>query len=90
MRFEYGFRVDLLIDDTVVVELKSLEHLAAVHSKQLLTYLRLLQRPVGLLINFGAAELRQGIRRAMNGYPPPSDCTVVPPMRPCSQALPPP
>lgn len=68
MRFENGFRVDLLVAGAVVVEIKSVEHLHPVHSKQLLTYLRLLKLPVGLLINFGAATLKQGLRRIVNQY----------------------
>jgi iron complex transport system substrate-binding protein len=70
IRFEDGFRVDLLVEGTVVVELKSLEKLAAVHSKQLLTYLRLLQLPVGLLINFGAATMKEGLDRIVNNHVP--------------------
>jgi GxxExxY protein len=69
MVFEDGLRVDLLVDDRVVVELKSLEQLAPVHSKQLLTYLRLLHLPVGLLINFGAATLKEGLHRIVNHLP---------------------
>jgi len=69
MRFDSGLRVDLLIENSIVVELKSVEHLSPVHPKQLLTYLRLLRLPVGLLINFGAARLKDGIRRVANGYP---------------------
>ena len=53
MVFEEGFRADLLVEEGVVVELKSVEKLSAVHSKQLLTYLRLMRLPVGLLLNFG-------------------------------------
>ncbi|MBU4470936.1 MAG: GxxExxY protein [Desulfobacteraceae bacterium] len=63
IRFDDGFRVDLLVDGRVVVELKSLEKLAPVHSKQLLTYLRLMNLPVGLLINFGGATLKEGLHR---------------------------
>jgi GxxExxY protein len=70
MRFERGLRVDLLVEDRVVVELKSVEVLAPVHLKQVLTYLRLLKLPVGLLINFGAATLKQGVRRVVNNYQP--------------------
>lgn len=66
--FEEGFRVDLLVDDRVVVELKSVEALAPVHSKQVLTYLRLLKQPVGLLINFGESTLKQGLHRIVNNY----------------------
>jgi GxxExxY protein len=50
-----------MIDDRVVVELKSVEKLAPVHSKQVLTYLKLAKKPVGLLINFGAATLKEGL-----------------------------
>src|SRR4028118_455486 len=60
LRFEDGFRVDLMVDERVLVELKSIEKLAPVHTKQVLTYLRLLNLPVGLLINFGAVSLKDG------------------------------
>ncbi len=69
--FEDGFRVDLLMEGVVIVELKSVENLAPVHPKQLLTYLRLLNRSVGLLINFGAATLKEGLHRIVNNYIPP-------------------
>lgn len=70
LQFDDAFRVDLLVDRAVVVEIKSVETLLPVHSKQLLTYLRLLNRPVGLLINFGAATLKQGLHRVVNRLPP--------------------
>ena len=70
MSFDEGFRADLLVDGRVVVELKSVERLAPVHGKQLLTYLRLMNIPVGLLINFGAATLAQGLHRVVNNLPP--------------------
>ncbi|MCZ7587227.1 MAG: GxxExxY protein [Deltaproteobacteria bacterium] len=70
MRFDEGLKLDLLVEDAVVVELKSVEALAPVHSKQTLTYLRLLNLQVGLLINFGAARLKDGLRRIVNGYIP--------------------
>jgi iron complex transport system substrate-binding protein len=69
MVFEEGFRTDLLIENRVVVELKSVEKVAPVHSKQLLTYLRLMHLPVGLLINFGAATLKEGLHRVVNNLP---------------------
>jgi iron complex transport system substrate-binding protein len=69
MSFDSGLRVDMLVESSVVVELKSVEQLSPVHPKQLLTYLRLLRLPVGLLINFGTARLKEGIRRVANGYP---------------------
>jgi iron complex transport system substrate-binding protein len=70
MRFDEGLRLDLLVEEMVVVELKSVESLAPVHGKQLLTYLRLLDLPVGLLINFGSPRLRDGLQRIANGYTP--------------------
>ena len=66
MIFEEGFRADLIIEGRVIVELKSTEKLAAVHSKQLLTYLRLMRLSVGLLINFGEAKLKDGLHRIVN------------------------
>ncbi|MEA2163776.1 MAG: hypothetical protein QOK37_1903 [Thermoanaerobaculia bacterium] len=68
MHFNEGLRVDLLIEDCLVVELKSVETLAPVHPKQLLTYLRLLDLPLGLLINFGASTFKEGIRRIANNH----------------------
>jgi iron complex transport system substrate-binding protein len=70
MVFEEGFRTDLLVDDRVVVELKSVETLARVHSKQLLTYIRLMHLPVGLLINFGGETLKEGLHRIVNNLSP--------------------
>ncbi len=68
--FEEAFRVDLLIEKRVIVELKSVERLAPVHPKQLLTYLRLMNLPVGLLINFGAPTLKEGLHRIVNNLTP--------------------
>jgi GxxExxY protein len=69
MTFDEGLRIDLFVDDQVIVELKSVERLAPVHGKQVLTYLRLLHLPVGLLINFGAATLKEGVHRIINTRP---------------------
>ena len=66
MRFDQGFRIDLLVEQSVIVEVKSLDRLAAVHRKQLLTYLRLTNLRVGLLLNFGAETMREGIVRVSN------------------------
>ncbi|HEX8127296.1 MAG TPA: GxxExxY protein [Allosphingosinicella sp.] len=66
IRLPEGFRADLLIDRCLVIEVKSVERLAAVHSRQLLTYLRLLERPLGLLMNFGGGTFREGMRRVVN------------------------
>ena len=67
--FEEGFRADLLVDECVVVELKSVEALAPVHGKQVLTQLRLSGHRLGLLINFGEVHLKDGIKRIANGLP---------------------
>jgi GxxExxY protein len=64
-----GFRMDLLVEDRVVVELKSVEVLAPIHGKQLLTYLRLGGYHLGLLVNFGAPTFREGVRRVVCGLP---------------------
>lgn len=63
-----AFKVDLLIEEALIVELKSVERLAPVHAKQVLTYLRLLQLPLGLLINFGEAMYKNGVKRVVNDY----------------------
>ena len=70
MRFDAAFRIDLLIDAHLLVEIKSVERLNPAHAKQLLTYLRLTKKPLGLLINFGGATLKEGIRRMANEYKP--------------------
>jgi GxxExxY protein len=61
-----GFRADLLVESRVIVELKSLEVIAPVHKKQLLAYLRLSDRRLGLLINFGSELIKDGITRVVN------------------------
>lgn len=65
---EEGFRLDLLVEDLIIVELKSVEKVQPVHAKQLLTYLRLANKPLGLLINFNVSMLKDGITRISNGY----------------------
>lgn len=67
---EEGFRADLLVEGRLLIELKSVERTAPVHTKQLLTYLRLMNLPLGLLMNFGAATFREGIKRVANGRGP--------------------
>jgi GxxExxY protein len=61
-------KVDLFVNSSVVVEIKSLPKLGAVEEKQLLTYLRLLNRRLGLLLNFGAPIMKSGIQRVINGF----------------------
>ncbi len=69
VKFRMGFRADLLVEDEVIVEVKSIDAVAAVHRKQLLTYLRLSGKRLGLLINFNVALLKDGIARLVNGLP---------------------
>ncbi len=67
MVFDEGFRADLIVEHKVIIELKSVERLASIHGKQLLTYLRLSGCRLGLLINFGEVLLKDGIKRVANG-----------------------
>ena len=68
VKMEVGFRADLIVDNRVVVEIKSIEALAPVHYKQMLTYLKLTGLKVGLLINFNEALLKDGIKTIVNNY----------------------
>lgn len=65
---ENAFKVDLLVEDQLVLELKSIERLAPVHGKQILTYLRLMNLQLGLLMNFGQATFKDGLKRVANNY----------------------
>ena len=65
--FDEGFRADMVVEDAVIIELKSVESVAPVHKKQLLTYLRLTDKRLGLLLNFGAPLIKKGIFRIVNG-----------------------
>ena len=67
IKFDEGFRADLIVEDKVIVELKSVENIVPVHKKQLLTYLRLSDKRLGVLINFGSELIRDGISRVVNG-----------------------
>jgi GxxExxY protein len=67
VKLDEGFRADIVVEEKVIVELKSVETLAPVHRKQLLTYLRISDKKLGLLINFGAALIKDGIVRIANG-----------------------
>ncbi|WP_242186914.1 GxxExxY protein [Sphingomonas sp. CARO-RG-8B-R24-01] len=68
LQFEEGFRADILVEGMLLIELKSTERYAAVHAKQVLTYLRLMDLPLGLLMNFGAPTFKDGVRRLINDY----------------------
>ena len=69
MRLDCGYRVDLFVEDRVIVEVKSVEALARIHYAQMITYLKLKRCRVGLLLNFNVASMRQGIRRVTNRSP---------------------
>ncbi len=78
LKLECGYKLDLLVEDVVVVELKAVEALAPVHHAQLLTYLRVLNKPVGLLINFNVPVLRNGLKRIVNRYAGPAPAELSP------------
>ncbi len=67
VKLDLGYRIDLLVEDLVVVELKSVDAISPVHQAQLLSYLKLSGRPLGLLINFNVLHLKDGIKRFVNG-----------------------
>ena len=68
LTLDEGFRLDLFVDEQLIVELKSVENIHPVHPKQLLTYLRLMNLSLGLLINFGAPLLKEGLKRVVNKH----------------------
>lgn len=68
MKFPAAFRADLIVEDSLIVEIKSVDLLSKVHAKQTLTYLRLMRLQVGLLLNFGGATMKEGIRRLVNDH----------------------
>lgn len=68
LKMDVGYRVDLLVENTVIIELKAVEAIASVHQAQLLSYLKLSGLKVGLLINFNVLHLREGIKRMVNNF----------------------
>lgn len=68
LAFDTGYRLDLLVEDIVIIEVKSVEVLAPVHFSQLLTYMKLYNKPVGLLINFNSKYLKDGLHRLVNNF----------------------
>ncbi len=66
MRLDAGYKLDVLVEDTIILELKSVENLLPIHEAQLLTYLKLANKKLGLLINFNVTILKNGLRRKMN------------------------
>ena len=67
LKFQEGYRADIVVEGKIIVELKSVENIQPVYKKQLLTYLRLADKRLGLLINFGSELIRDGISRVVNG-----------------------
>lgn len=72
IKLDCGYRIDLLVDDSVIVEIKSMETLLPVHCAQLLTYLKICQKRIGLLINFNVPVLLHGLKRIANNYQDPT------------------
>ena len=81
MSFSAAFRADLIVDDRLIIEVKSVEQLSRAHGKQLLTYLRLARLPVGLLLNFSGATMKEGIRRVVNDYRSERESSATPRLR---------
>jgi GxxExxY protein len=71
VKLDCGYRMDFVVEDAVIIEVKAMEQLAPVHQAQLLSYLRLADKRVGLLINFHVRMLKDGIRRIVNDFPEP-------------------
>jgi GxxExxY protein len=68
VKIDCAYRADLIVEGLVIVEVKALNGLAPIHRRQLLTYLRIAECPLGLLLDFGCLTMRQGIKRVINGY----------------------
>lgn len=68
--FDAAFKIDILVEERLVLEIKAVDLLTKAHAKQLLTYLRIIKQPVGLLLNFNGATMKEGIRRMVNDYQP--------------------
>ena len=69
VKLDCGYRLDLVVEDSVVVEIKAVDHLAPIHDAQLLSYLRLSGKRVGLLVNFHVRMLKNGLKRIVNDFP---------------------
>ncbi|MFO1256628.1 MAG: GxxExxY protein [Sphingomonadaceae bacterium] len=68
--FDAAFKIDILVEGALILEIKAVDQLTKAHAKQLLTYLRIMKQPVGLLLNFNGATMKEGIRRLVNDYQP--------------------
>ena len=72
IRLDCGYKIDIIVNDFVIIELKAVEKLLPIHDAQLLTYLKLYKRPLGLLLNFNVPVMKDGIKRLVNNYQEPS------------------
>jgi len=81
VKLDIGYRLDLLVEDLVVIEVKSVDCLAAIHQAQVLSYLKLSSKKLGILINFNEVHLRHGIKRVVNGLKPDSPSRPLRPLR---------
>ena len=70
MTFEAAFRIDILVEDSLVLEIKSIDRLTGANAKQVLTYLHLMKQPLGMLLNFSGETMKEGIRRVVNNHRP--------------------
>ena len=68
VKLEIGFRLDILVEKKVIIEIKSVEDLSGLHFKQLLTYLKLSEKKVGILVNFNCENIRENIKRVVNNF----------------------
>lgn len=76
--FDIAFRIDILVEDRLILEIKAVDQLGKMHGRQLLTYLRLTSQPVGLLLNFSHETMKEGIRRMVNDHRPANPHSFAP------------
>jgi GxxExxY protein len=69
VKIDCAYRADIVVNQTVIVEVKAMDDLAPIHTRQLLTYLRIANCPAGLILNFGKTTMKEGIKRVLNGFP---------------------
>lgn len=86
VRLSCGYRLDFIVEDRVIVEVKAISRLEPIHDAQLLSYLRLSSRPVGLLINFNVKVLKNGVRRLVNNFPEGSAVSALSAVNPSSRS----
>jgi GxxExxY protein len=69
VKIDCAYRADIIVNQVVIVEVKAMDDLAPIHTRQLLTYLRIAKCPAGLILNFGKTTMKEGIKRVLNGFP---------------------